>query len=116
VRGSIRRLSIENPLWGAPHIHGELLKLGYDVAETTVSKYMVRRPGPAPQSWRTFLRNHATGIVAIDFLTVPTATLRVLYASWHAYCLLDPDGTLRRIDHDAQPTPAPRRWKFPGRC
>ena len=79
VRALIRRLSVENPLWGAPHIHGELLKLGYDVAETTVGKYMASDPGPPSQSWRTFLRNHATEIVAIDFLTVPTATFRVLY-------------------------------------
>lgn len=79
VRALIRRLSIENPLWGAPRIHGELLKLGYDVAEATVGKYMAKRPGPLSQSWRTFLRNHGTEIVAIDFLTVPTATFRVLY-------------------------------------
>ena len=79
VRALIRRLSVENPLWGAPHIHGELLKLGYDVAEATVGKYMAKRPGPPSQSWRTFLRNHTTEIVAIDFLTVPTATFRVLY-------------------------------------
>ncbi len=79
VRALIRRLSIENPLWGAPRIHGGLLKIGCDVAETTVGKYMVRRPGPPSQSWRTFLRNHATETVAIDFLTVPTVTFRVLY-------------------------------------
>ena len=79
VRDLIYRLSVENPLWGAPHIHGELLKLGYGVAEATVGKYMAKRPGPSSQSWRTFLRNHGTEIVAIDFLTVPTATFRVLY-------------------------------------
>jgi len=79
IRALIRRLSIENPLWGAPRVHGELLKLGHDVAETTVGKYMAKRSGPPLQSWRTFLRNHATEIVAIDFLTVPTATLRILY-------------------------------------
>ncbi|MBK8164747.1 MAG: integrase [bacterium] len=79
VRDLIHRLSVENPLWGAPHIHGELLKLGYDVGEATVSKYMAKRPGPPSQSWHTFLRNHGAEIVAIDFLTVPTATFRVLY-------------------------------------
>lgn len=79
VRALIRRLSIENPLWGAPRIHGELLKLGYDVAEATVGKYMAKRPGPPSQSWRTFLCNHITEIVAVDFVTVPTATFRILY-------------------------------------
>jgi transposase InsO family protein len=79
VRDLIHRLSVENPLWGAPHIHGELLKLGYDVAEATVGKYMAKCTGPSSQSWRTFLRNHGAEIVAIDFLTVPTATFRVLY-------------------------------------
>jgi len=79
IRALIRRLSIENPLWGAPRMHGELLKLGYDVAETTVGKYMAKRSGPPSQSWRTFVNNHRSAIVAIDFLTVPTATFRVLY-------------------------------------
>ena len=79
VRALIHRLSVENPLWGAPRIHGELLKLGYDVAEATVSKYIARHPGPPSQSWHTFLRNHMTEIVAVDFLTVPTATFRILY-------------------------------------
>ena len=79
VRALIRRLSIENPLWGAPRIHGELLMLGYDVTETTVGKYMTKRPGPPTQSWRTFVNNHRSAIVAIDFLTVPTATFQVLY-------------------------------------
>jgi hypothetical protein len=59
LRDLIRRMSQENPLWGAPRIHGELLKLGFDVAESTVSKYMIRRRGPPSQSWRTFLCNHA---------------------------------------------------------
>jgi transposase InsO family protein len=76
VRALIHRLSIENPLWGAPRIHGELLKLGYEIAEATVAKYMARRPGSPSQSWRTFVRNHLHEIVAIDFFTVPTATFR----------------------------------------
>jgi putative transposase len=79
MRGLIRRLSVENPLWGAPRIHGELLKLGYEVAETTVGKYMVKSTGPAGQSWRTFLRNHLHEIVAIDFFIVPTVTFKTLY-------------------------------------
>jgi putative transposase len=79
VRAMIRRLSLENPLWGAPRIHGELLKLGYEVAEATVGKYMVKSIGPAGQSWRTFLRNHLHEIAAIDFFTVPTVTFKTLY-------------------------------------
>jgi transposase InsO family protein len=75
----IRRMSLENPLWGAPRIHGELLKLGYDIGETTVAKYMVRQPGPPTQTWQTFVRNHMADIAAIDFFTVPTATFRTLY-------------------------------------
>ncbi len=73
------QVSVENPLWGAPRIHGELLKLGYDVAETTVGKHMAKRPSPPSQSWRTFIKNHRSALVAINFLTVPTATFRVLY-------------------------------------
>ena len=65
----------ENPLWGAPRIHGELLKLGFTVAQSTVSKYMLRRRRPPSQGWKTFLRNHADGIAAVDFLVVPDADL-----------------------------------------
>jgi hypothetical protein len=61
----------ENPLWGTPRIHGELLKLGFDLAESTVSKCMARRRGPPSQGWRTFLRNHADAIAAIDLFVVP---------------------------------------------
>jgi transposase InsO family protein len=68
-----------NPLWGAPRIHGELLKLGIEVSETTVSKYMIRHREPPCQTWRTFLQNHAEELIALDFLTVPTATFRVLF-------------------------------------
>jgi hypothetical protein len=79
IRDLIRTMSRENPLWGAPRIHGELLKLGIKISETTVSKYIVRHRKPPSQSWRTFLRNHAWDIVSVDFFTVPTATFRVLY-------------------------------------
>ncbi|MBI4831124.1 MAG: DDE-type integrase/transposase/recombinase, partial [Candidatus Lindowbacteria bacterium] len=72
-------MSRDNPLWGAPRIHGELLKLGIDISETTVSKYMVHCRKPPSQSWRSFLKNHAGDIVSVDFFTVPTATVRVLY-------------------------------------
>ena len=76
----IRRMCKENPLWGAPRIHGELLKLGFNVAQSTVSKYMIRRRGPPSQGWKTFLRNHADGIAAVDFLVVPTINFERLFA------------------------------------
>jgi transposase InsO family protein len=79
LRELIRKLSQENPLWGAPRIHGELLKLGIEVSQATVSKYMARQRKPPSQSWRAFLKNHAKDIVSIDFFTVPTATFRVIY-------------------------------------
>src|SRR5205809_2207873 len=66
LRALIRRMSVENPLWGAPRIHGELLKLGFEVAQSSVAKYMVKRCGPPSQGWRTFLRNHAPDIAAMD--------------------------------------------------
>jgi transposase InsO family protein len=72
-------MSQANPLWGAPRIHGELLKLGIEVSETTVSKYLIRERKPPSQSWRTFLENHGKDIIATDFFTVPTATFRVLF-------------------------------------
>ncbi len=79
VRDLIREISLANLLWGAPRIHGELLKLGIEVAQTTVAKYMARGRRPPSQSWRTFLRNHADGIASIDFFVVPTATCRLLF-------------------------------------
>jgi hypothetical protein len=80
LRELIRRMSKENPLWGAPRIHGELLKLGCEIAESTLSKYMIRRRGSPSQSWRTFLRNHADAIAAIDLCVVPTLTFECLFA------------------------------------
>jgi Integrase core domain len=80
LRELIRRMSKENPLWGAPRIHGELLKLGFEIAESTVSKYMIRHRGPPSQTWRTFLRNHADAIAAIDLCVVPTLTFECLFA------------------------------------
>jgi transposase InsO family protein len=79
IRRLIRQMSIANPLWGAPRIHGELLKLGIDVGQTSVAKYMMRRRGPPSQGWKTFLRNHADGIVAMDLFVVPTLSFRLLY-------------------------------------
>ena len=73
-------MSVENPLWGAPRIHGELLKLGFEVAQSSVAKYMVKRRGPPSQGWRTFLRNHAPDIAAMDLFVVPTIGFGLLYA------------------------------------
>ena len=73
-------MSIENPLWGAPRIHGELLKLGFEVAQSSVDKYMVKRRGLPSQGWRTFLRNHAPDIAAMDLFVVPTIGFDLLYA------------------------------------
>ena len=80
LRGLIRRMSSENPLWGAPRIHGELLMLGLEVAQSTVSKYMVRGRRPPSQSWKTLLQNHAEAIAAIDMCVVPTLTFERLFA------------------------------------
>ena len=80
LRDLIRRISTENPLWGASRIHGELLMLGFEVAQSTVSKYMVRRRNPPSQSWKTFLRNHGEAIAAIDMCVVPTVTFELLFA------------------------------------
>ena len=80
LRQLIREMSIANPLWGAPRIHGELLKLGIDVGQTSVAKYMARRRGPPSQGWKTFLHNHADGIAAIDLFVVPTR---------HSGCCMD---------------------------
>src|SRR5215468_5068400 len=80
LRALIRRMSIENPLWGAPHIHGELLKLGFEIAQSSVAKYMVKRRRPPSQGWRTFLCNHAPDVAAMDLFVVPTIGFELLYA------------------------------------
>ena len=72
-------MSRENPLWGAPRIHGELLKLGIDIGETSVGKYMARGRKPPSQTWRTFLENHLKTMVSVDFFTVPTIRFQLLY-------------------------------------
>ncbi len=79
VRELIRKMSLANPLWGAPRIHGELLKLGIQVSQATVAKYMARQRRPPSQTWRTFLENHVQQLVATDFFVVPTVTFRLLY-------------------------------------
>jgi len=79
VRRLIHTMAVTNPRWGAPRIHGELLKLGIDIGQASVGKYMVRHRRPPSQTWRTFLTNHLGQIVAADFFVVPTATCRVLF-------------------------------------
>jgi hypothetical protein len=80
LRALIRRMSAENPLWGAPRIHGELLKLGFEVAQSSVAKYMVKRCSPPSQGWLTFLRNHAPDLAAMDLFVAPTIGFDLLYA------------------------------------
>ena len=104
IRDLIRRMSRENPTWGAPRILSELLLLGRPVAESTVAKYMIRQPKPPSQTWRTFLENHGGQIAAVDFFTVPTVTFRVLYV----FLVLRHDR--RRIVHfNVTPNPT-ARW------
>ena len=79
LRALITRMAAANPLWGAPRIHGELQKLGISVAERTVSRLLPKRRTPPSQTWRTFLANHARDLVSLDFFTIPTAGLRVLF-------------------------------------
>jgi hypothetical protein len=84
LRALIRQMSTDNPLWGAPRIHGELLKLGFGVAQSSVAKYMIERymierSGPSAQGWHTFLHNHAPNIAAMDQFVVPTIGFNLLY-------------------------------------
>ncbi len=79
IRDLIRQMSRENPTWGAPRIQSELRLLGYEVADSTVAKYMITPRKPSAQTWRTFLRNHVKQIAAVDFFTVPTVRLQILY-------------------------------------
>ena len=72
-------MSVENPLWGAPRIHGELLKLGFEISQSSVAKYMAKRRGPPSQGWRAFLRYHAPDIAAMDLFVVPTISFDLLY-------------------------------------
>jgi hypothetical protein len=79
VRTLIRRMTREKPLWGAPRVHGELLKLGIEISQAAVSKYMIRRPKPPSQTWRTLLHNHVGCLASVDFFVVPTATFGLLF-------------------------------------
>jgi hypothetical protein len=103
VRTLIRTMAQANPRWGAPRIHGELLKLGIDVSQATVAKYTVRRRQPPSQTWRTFLRNHIGQIVAADFFVVPTATYRLLFVS---VLLVHDRRRIRHVAVTAHPTAA----------
>ena len=91
----IRKMSLANPLWGAPKIHGELLKLGFELSESTIAKYMVRHRKPPSQTWHTFLENHAKDLVSSDFFVVPTVFFRVLFV----FVILSHDR--RRVVHFA---------------
>jgi putative transposase len=104
LRYLIRRMSRENPGWGAPRIHGELLKLGINISETSVSKYLVRTRKPPSQTWRTFLDNHIQSLVSIDFFTVPTIRFQVLYV----FVVLAHER--RRIVHFAVTTHPTAEW------
>jgi len=86
LRDLIKRMSSENPLWGASRIHGELLMLGFEVAQSTVSKYMMRPSRPRSQTWKTFLQNHAEAIAAVDMCVVPTLTFECLSMKPNPFC------------------------------
>jgi transposase InsO family protein len=79
IRKLVRAMAAANPIWGAPRVHGELLKLGFEISERTVSRLMPKKDGKPAQTWRTFLRNHVGQLVSIDFFTVATIQFRVLY-------------------------------------
>ena len=110
LRDLVRRMCEENPLWGAPRIHGELLKLGFAVAQSTVSKYMPRGRRPPSQGWKTFLRNHADGIAAVDFLVVPTLSFERLRLSYSASAEEPSYGSAspRTRQHSGWPTRSPK--------
>lgn len=104
VRDLIRKMSPDNPLWGAPHIHGELLELGIPISETSVAKYMARHREPPSQSWRTFLNNHVNSLVSVDFFTVPTIRFQVLYVFPAAF---EPDCRNGSLFYAPDETPSP---------
>ncbi len=106
IRDLIRRMCRENPIWGAPRIHGELLKLGIDIGETSVSKHMVHRRKPPSQTWRTFLANHLTSLVSVDLFTVPTIRFQILYV----FLVLAHDR--RRILHFCVTAHATAEWTW----
>ena len=104
IRNLIRQMSLANPRWGAPRIHGELLKLGIQMSQATVAKYMLRHRKPPSQSWQTFLKNHTKDLVAADFFVVPTITFQLLFV----FVLLDHDR--RRPIHFAVTSAPTAEW------
>src|SRR6059058_4551886 len=115
IKALVARMAAANPLWGAPRIHGELLKLGIDVAERTVSRLLTKRRTPPSQSWRTFLANHVRDLVSIDFFTVPTAGLRVLFVLCRARSPSAARRTLQRDRTPHRPMDGPAdRGRLPG--
>ncbi len=105
LRDLIKRISKENPLWGAPRIHGELLLLGYEVSQTTVATYMMKRQSNGGgQTWKTFLENHRDGIASMDFVIVPTIQFKLLY------CLIIINHARRKIVHIALTTISTAAW------
>ena len=104
IRDLIREMSRVNYLWGAPRIHGELLKLGIEIAQATVAKYMVKGPRRPGQTWRTFLRNHADGIAAADLFVVPTIGFKLLY------CLVILSHGRRKLIYHAATTHPTAEW------
>jgi len=104
VADIIRRMSLANAGWGAPRIHGELLKLGIQISQATVAKYMVRHRKPPSQKWRTFLKNHMPTLISADFFVVPTITFRLLFV----FVILSHDR--RRLVHFAVTTNPTAEW------
>lgn len=104
IRDLIREMSRANWLWGAPRIHGELLKLGIEIAQSTVAMYMVKRPRRLGQSWTTFLRNHADSIAAVDLFVVPTIGFKLLY------CLIVLGQGRRKLIHHAVTAHPKAEW------
>src|SRR3989454_4163226 len=115
VQALVRRMAAANPLWGAPRIHAELLKLGLYLSERTVSRLMPKRRTPPSQTWRTFLTNHVRDLVSFDFFTVPTAGLRVLFVLCRARSPSAARRTLQRDRTPHRPMDGPAdRGRLPG--
>ena len=104
IRDLIKRMSLENPTWGAPRIHSELLLLGYDIVESTISKYLIKIPQPPSQNWKVFLNNHVYQLASVDFFTVPTVTFQILY------CFIVLRHDQRRIVHFNITTNPTSQW------
>jgi transposase InsO family protein len=104
LKSLIRRMSEANPLWGAARIHGELLKLGIEVGQATISRYMVHRPGPPDQTWTTFLRNHSSNITSTDFFVVPTLSFKLLFG------MVVLDHARRKVIHTAVTANPTAEW------